>query len=132
MSLLRTVYLGAIFCGWMAFAGWFMAEVVRQGVNRSAAAAAVPGGGETAETAPRVLGSESLGKLLSNEKYQTIAGFLLVGAAIGAGLGLAGGLSNPQPGAQLLRMLRGLVAGSLGGAAGGWLGSVIYQSFTAA
>ncbi len=129
MSLLRTVYLGAVICGWMAFCGWFMAEILRQGVVQPAAAA---GAGDAADSAPRFLGSQSLGAALSSERNQTIAAFCLVGAAIGAGLGLAAGLSNWQLIPQVMRMLRGIVAGGLGGIAGGWLGAMIYQMFTPA
>ena len=100
MSLLRTVYLGAVICGWMAFGGWFAAEILRQS------------------------------SAFASEKNQTIAAFCLVGAAIGAGLGLAGGLSNWQLRGQALRMLRGFLAGSLGGISGGWVGAMLYQTFS--
>ncbi len=129
MSLLRTVYLGAVICGWMAFAGWFAAEILRQGVVHVASLA---GQTENADNTPTFLGSRTIGLALATEKDQTIAAFCLVGAAIGAGLGLAGGLSNWQRWPQLLRMLRGLFAGGLGGIAGGWVGAVIYQTFSPA
>jgi hypothetical protein len=125
MSLLRTVYLGAILCGWTAFGGWFVAEILRQGVIQPDSAAAP----NAPAAAPRFLGSRTLGLALASEKSQTIAAFCVVGAAIGAGLGLAGGLSNWQLGRQVLRMLRGFVAGGLGGVAGGWVGAMIYQVF---
>jgi len=127
MSLLRTVYLGAVLCGWMAFVGWFAAEILRQGVTQPGSAA---GPSETADSAPRFLGSQTLGSVLANERNQTIAAFCLVGAAIGAGLGLASGLSNWQLRPQLLRMARGLAAGTVGGILGGWLGAMIYQAFS--
>jgi hypothetical protein len=126
MSLLRTVYLGAILCGWMAFGGWFLAEILRQGVAGPDSAA---GMGDSAAEGPRFLGSPALGSLLASERNQTIASFCLVGAAIGAGLGLASGLSNWRMLPQLFRMVRGLVAGALGGIAGGWVGAMIYQAF---
>ena len=127
MSLLRTVYLGAVICGWMAFGGWLAAEILRQGVVQGARR-------RNPVLLPRAsayfLGSRTIwARLLRREKNQTIAAFCLVGAAIGAGLGLAGGLSNWQLGPQILRMLRGLIAGGLGGFAGGWLGAMIYQIF---
>ncbi len=127
MSLLRTVYLGAVICGWMAFAGWFAAEILRQGVVHGASLAEMT---ENADNTPTFLGSRTIGLALATEKDQTIAAFCLVGAAIGAGLGLAGGLSNWQRWPQFLRMLRGLFAGALGGIAGGWVGAVIYQTFS--
>jgi hypothetical protein len=132
MSLLRTVYLGAILCGWMAFGGWFAAEILRQGVVRPDVVASPGEPGAAAKSNPRFLGSETLGLALANEKNQAIAAFCLVGAAIGAGLGLAGGLSNSRLGPQALRMLRGFIAGGLGGVSGGWIGAMIYQSFSAA
>ena len=128
MSLLRTVYLGAILCGWMAFGGWFAAEILRQGVAQPGS---VAGPNDPAD-APRFFGSQTLGSVLASEKNQTIAAFCLVGAAIGAGLGLAGGLSNWQLVPQVLRMLRGFVAGGLGGVLGGWVGATIYQAFSPA
>ena len=128
MSLLRTVYLGAVICGWMAFGGWFAAEILRQGVTQPGSAA----GPNDPADAPRFLGSQTLGSVLASEKNQAIAAFCLVGAAIGAGLGLAGGLSNWQLGPQVLRMLRGFVAGGLGGVSGGWIGAMIYQAFSPA
>ena len=85
----------------------------------------------SADDAPRFLGSRTLGSALASEKNQTIAAFCLVGAAIGAGLGLAGGLSNWQLRPQVFRMLRGLIAGGLGGISGGWVGAMIYQTFRA-
>jgi hypothetical protein len=126
MSLLRTVYLGAVICGWMAFAGWLGAEILRQGVVLGDAASAP---GQSAASDARFLGSRTLGAALSTEKNQTIAAFCLVGAAIGAGLGLSGGLSNWQLRPQIFRMLRGLIAGGLGGITGGWVGAMIYQTF---
>ena len=45
MSLLRSVYLGAIICGWMAFGGWFLAEILRQGVVQPAVVAPTDGSG---------------------------------------------------------------------------------------
>jgi hypothetical protein len=126
MSLLRTVYLGAVICGWMAFGGWFAAEILRQGVVQGSNLAAP---NSSADDAPRFLGSRTLGQALATEKDQTIAAFCLVGAAIGAGLGLAGGLSNWQRWPQVFRMLRGLFAGGLGGISGGWVGALIYQTF---
>jgi hypothetical protein len=129
MSLLRTVYLGAVICGWMAFGGWFAAEILRQGVVQGSSLA---GPNNSADVGPRFLGSRTLGQALATEKDQTIAAFCLVGAAIGAGLGLAGGLSNWQRWPQAFRMLRGLFAGGLGGISGGWLGAMIFQTFAPA
>lgn len=131
MSLVRAVYLGAILCGWMAFGGWFAAEILRQGVTRPRLVVAPEGPQAVARDEPRFLGSEALGRAFASERSQTIAAFCLVGAAIGAGLGLAGGLNDARLRPQLLRMARGLVSGAVGGFAGGWLGALIYASQSA-
>ena len=129
MSLLRTVYLGAIICGWMAFGGWFAAEILRQGVIQPDS---VRGPERSRGRRPAIPRLADAGQALANERNQAIAAFCLVGAAIGAGLGLAAGLSNSRLGPQVLRMLRGLVAGGLGGVLGGWVGAMIYQTFSTA
>ena len=64
MSLLRTVYLGAILCGWMAFGGWFAAEILRQGVTQPGSAA----GPNDPADAPRFLGSQTLGSVLGERE----------------------------------------------------------------
>ena len=121
MSLLRTVYLGAVICGWMAFGGWFAAEILAPGCRP---ARGIRDGGPNDAAAddhplPRLADA---GRGACEREEPGDRGVLPGGCRDRRGSGAGGGLSNWRLGPQVFRMMRGLIAGGLGGFAGaGWV-----------
>jgi hypothetical protein len=97
MSLGRLVYYAAVVCGWSAFLGWLIAEVI---ILRG-------DGGRGGSVGLALVGG-------------------IVGAAIGAGLNVVSGLGNPQWHLLIKRIPIGLLAGGLGGLVGITVGNLAY------
>ena len=120
MSLLRTVYLGAVICGWMAFGGWFAAEILRQSVSRL-----LPRPGPNHPDWPPVAPLTDARLGVCEREQPDHRGVLPRRCRDRRGLGLSAGLSNWQLQPQILRMLRGAVAGSSWRGSGGLVSAVL-------